>query len=95
MTIRPRNDRRRGKTNWAEVDALTDAQITAAVRKDRDAVPLPKSTKYVVTITIEATEKVPKKHIKKWVEGAVKVIESPNEGAGVVAKVRVRTVDFD
>ncbi len=30
----------RGKTDWAAVDALTDAQIEAAVRNDPDAVPL-------------------------------------------------------
>jgi uncharacterized protein (DUF4415 family) len=35
-----RDDLRRGKTNWAEVDALTDAEIEAAVRNDPDAVPL-------------------------------------------------------
>ncbi len=30
----------RGKTDWARVDALTDAEIEAAVRDDPDAVPL-------------------------------------------------------
>lgn len=35
-----RDDRRRGKTDWAAVDALTDKQIEAAVRNDPDAVPL-------------------------------------------------------
>ncbi len=35
-----RDDPRRGKTDWAAVDALTDAQIEAAIRKDPDAVPL-------------------------------------------------------
>jgi uncharacterized protein (DUF4415 family) len=35
-----RNDLRRGKTDWAAVDALTDAEIQAAVRDDPDAVPL-------------------------------------------------------
>ncbi len=38
--IRRRDDPRRGKTDWAAVDALTDAQIEAAIRKDPDAVPL-------------------------------------------------------
>jgi uncharacterized protein (DUF4415 family) len=33
-------DRRRGKTDWAAVDALTDQEIEAAVRSDPDAVPL-------------------------------------------------------
>jgi len=31
---------RRGKTDWAAVDALTDEEIEAAVQKDPDAVPL-------------------------------------------------------
>jgi uncharacterized protein (DUF4415 family) len=33
-------DRRKGRTDWARVDALTDEQIEAAVRNDPDAVPL-------------------------------------------------------
>lgn len=32
--------RRKGKTDWAAVDALTDEEIEAAVRNDPDAVPL-------------------------------------------------------
>ena len=35
-----RDDRRRGKADWAAVDALTDADIAAAVRGDPDAAPL-------------------------------------------------------
>jgi uncharacterized protein (DUF4415 family) len=33
-------ERRRGKTDWAAVDALTDKEIEEAVRSDPDAVPL-------------------------------------------------------
>jgi uncharacterized protein (DUF4415 family) len=33
-------ERRKGKTDWAAVDALTDKQIEDAVRNDPDAVPL-------------------------------------------------------
>ena len=33
-------ERRKGKTDWAAVDALTDEDIEAAVRNDPDAVPL-------------------------------------------------------
>lgn len=32
--------RKRGKTDWARIDALTDPQIEAAVRDDPDAAPL-------------------------------------------------------
>ncbi|MGA2892905.1 MAG: BrnA antitoxin family protein [Xanthobacteraceae bacterium] len=32
--------RRKGKTDWAAVDALTDEEIAEAVRNDPDAVPL-------------------------------------------------------
>ena len=32
--------RRKGKTDWAVVDALTDEEIAEAVRNDPDAVPL-------------------------------------------------------
>jgi uncharacterized protein (DUF4415 family) len=32
--------RRKGKTDWAAVDALTDEEIEEAVRNDPDAVPL-------------------------------------------------------
>lgn len=32
--------RRKGKTDWARVDALTDEEIEEAVRNDPDAVPL-------------------------------------------------------
>jgi uncharacterized protein (DUF4415 family) len=39
-TLVSRGNSRRGKTDWAAVDALTDRQIAAAVRKDPDAVPL-------------------------------------------------------
>ena len=40
ITIVSRDDPRRGKTDWAAVDALTDEEIEAAIRKDPDAVPL-------------------------------------------------------
>lgn len=40
MTTRKWGERQKGKTDWAKVDALTDEQIEAAVRKDTDAVPL-------------------------------------------------------
>ena len=41
ITIVPRDaPRRRGKTDWARVDALTDEEIEEAVRNDPDAVPL-------------------------------------------------------
>ena len=33
-------ERRKGKTDWAAVDVLTDEDIEAAVRNDPDAVPL-------------------------------------------------------
>jgi uncharacterized protein (DUF4415 family) len=33
-------ERRKGKTDWATVDALTDKEIEEAVRNDPDAVPL-------------------------------------------------------
>jgi uncharacterized protein (DUF4415 family) len=33
-------ERRKGKTDWAAVDALTDQEIAEAVRNDPDAVPL-------------------------------------------------------
>jgi uncharacterized protein (DUF4415 family) len=33
-------ERRKGKTDWKRVDALTDQEIEAAVRSDPDAVPL-------------------------------------------------------
>jgi uncharacterized protein (DUF4415 family) len=35
-----RDDPRRGKTDWAAIDALTDEEIETAVRRDTDAVPL-------------------------------------------------------
>jgi len=40
ITVVSRDDLRRGKTDWAAVDALTDEEIEAAIRKDPDAVPL-------------------------------------------------------
>jgi len=40
FTIVSRGSTRKGKTDWAKVDALTDKQIEEAVRKDPDAVPL-------------------------------------------------------
>jgi uncharacterized protein (DUF4415 family) len=40
ITVVSRDDPRRGKTDWAAVDALTDEEIEEAVRKDPDAVPL-------------------------------------------------------
>ena len=33
-------ERRKSKTDWAYIDALTDEEIEAAVRNDPDAVPL-------------------------------------------------------
>jgi uncharacterized protein (DUF4415 family) len=40
-TVRRRwGDRRKGRTDWARVDSLTDKEIAEAVRNDPDAVPL-------------------------------------------------------
>jgi uncharacterized protein (DUF4415 family) len=40
ITIVSRYSTRKGKTDWAAVDALTDKEIEEAVRNDPDAVPL-------------------------------------------------------
>ena len=40
ITIVSRDSPRRGKTDWARVDALTDEEIEEAVRNDPDAAPL-------------------------------------------------------
>ncbi len=40
ITVVPRDEPRKGKTNWARVRSLTDKEIEAAVRNDPDAVPL-------------------------------------------------------
>jgi uncharacterized protein (DUF4415 family) len=40
ITIVSRDSPRRGKTDWARVDALTDEDIAKAVASDPDAVPL-------------------------------------------------------
>ena len=36
ITIVPRGSRRKGKTDWAALDALTDAEIDAAIANDPD-----------------------------------------------------------
>ena len=36
ITIVPRGSRRKGKTDWAALDALTDADIEAAIANDPD-----------------------------------------------------------
>ena len=40
FTIVSRHSTRKGKTDWAAVDALTDEEIEEAIRNDPDAVPL-------------------------------------------------------
>jgi uncharacterized protein (DUF4415 family) len=40
IVTRKWGDRRKGKTDWARFDALTDAEIEAAIANDPDAVPL-------------------------------------------------------
>ena len=40
FTIVSRDDQQKARTDWARVDALTDAEIAAAVRDDPDAVPV-------------------------------------------------------
>src|SRR5580700_4267148 len=40
IVTRKWGDRRKGKTDWARVDALTDDEIAAAVADDPDAVPI-------------------------------------------------------
>jgi len=40
ITIVSRDEPRKGKTDWAAVDALTDDEIAEAVRNDPDAVPI-------------------------------------------------------
>ncbi len=39
ITVVSRDDPRRGKTDWAALDALTDKEIEESVRNDPDAVP--------------------------------------------------------
>ena len=51
MTTVSRNDQTKGKTDWARVDALTDAEIAAAVRDDPDAVPLDLDWSKAVLVT--------------------------------------------
>jgi uncharacterized protein (DUF4415 family) len=40
IVTRKWGDRRKGKTDWARVDKLTDADIAKAVASDPDAVPI-------------------------------------------------------
>jgi uncharacterized protein (DUF4415 family) len=40
IVTRKWGDRRRGKTDWARVDALTDEDIAKAVAEDPDAAPI-------------------------------------------------------
>jgi hypothetical protein len=40
IVTRKWGDRRKGKTDWARVDKLTDEDIAKAVAKDPDAVPV-------------------------------------------------------
>ncbi len=40
IVTRTRSDRRRGKTDWAHVDALSDRKMKKAVRSDPDAAPI-------------------------------------------------------
>ena len=40
IVVRKWGDRRKGKTDWAAVDALTDDDIARAVANDPDAVPI-------------------------------------------------------
>jgi uncharacterized protein (DUF4415 family) len=40
IVTRKWSDRRKGKTDWARVDALTDEEIAKAVANDPDAVPI-------------------------------------------------------
>ena len=40
IVTRTRSSRRRGKTDWARVDALSDRKIEQAIRSDPDAAPL-------------------------------------------------------
>ena len=40
IVTRKWGDRRKGKTDWARVDALTDADIAKAVASDPDAAPI-------------------------------------------------------
>ncbi len=40
IVVRKWSDRRKGKTDWASVDALTDEDIAKAVANDPDAAPI-------------------------------------------------------
>ena len=50
------NGRRRGKTNWAHVDALSDQAIEHAVRTDPDAAPI-LDKRWFATATLKLPEK--------------------------------------
>ena len=50
---------RRGKTDWARVDALTDAEIEQAVRNDPDAPPILDAEWFAKATLVMPEKKVP------------------------------------
>ena len=53
------SSRRRGKTDWARVDALTDRDIKAAVKTDPDAAPILNKKWFERAIVVMPERKVP------------------------------------
>jgi len=59
IVTRTQDNRRRGKTDWARVDALSDRTIERAIRSDPDAAPI-LDRKWFAKATLEMPErKVP------------------------------------
>ena len=52
IVTRKWGDRRKGKTDWARVDALTDEDIAKAVANDPDAAPLDIDWSNAVLVTL-------------------------------------------
>jgi uncharacterized protein (DUF4415 family) len=53
IVTRKWGDRRKGKTDWARVDALTDEDIAKAVANDPDAAPLDIDWSNAVLVTLQ------------------------------------------
>jgi hypothetical protein len=78
----PKANRRRGKTDWAQADAVRDREIEAAIKSDPDAAPLLDGNWFKHATVVMPERKVPSRSglIGRWWNGSRPLAAGINRG---------------
>jgi uncharacterized protein (DUF4415 family) len=82
--VRRTPSRRRGKTDWARVDAMSDPEIGKAVRADPDAAPILDKNWFTQAVVVMPERKVPislrmDREVVEWFKAAWEAVPVADE----------------